>query len=434
MIERYSMPEMAKIWSEENRFQKMLDVELAVCEALNKKRTISDDEFKKIKEKVKLNIPRIKEIEEKTKHDIAAFVDQLSENLGKESRWIHFGLTSSDVLDTTNALQLKNSCELLIKKLVTLKTTIKKLALKHKKTLMIGRTHGVHAEPITFGFKLLGWYSEITRHTEMLKATREHMSYGKISGAVGTFAHIEPEIEEYVCKKLGLKPEPVSTQIVPRDRYAVYLCRLAIVASSIERFAIEIRSLQRTEIRELEESFSKGQKGSSAMPHKKNPITSEQLCGLARVIRGNSIAGLENVALWHERDISHSSVERIILPDSSILLDYMLEKFNRLMENIVVYPENMRSNIEKSRDVFFSQVLMLELIKKGLTRNEAYRVVQGITQSVLNAPQDASRNFKYFVMADDFVRKHLSEKEIERCFNINYFVRNIPKIYKRVGI
>ena len=430
MIERYSLPEMAKIWTDKNRFQKMLDVELAVCEALNKNDVISDDEFKKIKEKVKLDIPRIKEIEEKTRHDIAAFVDQLSENLGKESRWIHFGLTSSDVLDTAGAIQLKSSCELLIKKLTTLKNTIKKLALKHKNTLMIGRTHGVHAEPITFGFKLLGWYSEICRHTEMLKATREHISYGKISGAVGTFAHIEPSVEEYVCKKLGLKPEPVSTQVVPRDRYAIYLCHLAIVASSIERFAIEIRSLQRTEILELEESFSKGQKGSSAMPHKKNPVTSEQLCGLARVIRANSIAGLENVALWHERDISHSSVERIVLPDSSILLDYVLEKFNRLMENIVVYPENMSSNLKKSRDVFFSQVLMLELIKKGLTRSEVYNVVQGITQSVLNE----KKSFKHFVMADDFVRKHLSEKEIERCFNINYFVRNIPKIYKRVGI
>lgn len=428
MIERYSMPEMAKIWTEENRFQKMLDVEIAVCEALNKKKTISDGEFKKIKEKVKLNIPRIKEIEEKTKHDIAAFVDQLSENLGKESRWIHFGLTSSDVLDTAGAIQLRDSCELLIKKLGTLKNTIQKLALKHKNTVMIGRTHGVHAEPITFGFKLLGWFSEILRHVEMIKSTREHVAYGKISGAVGTFAHIEPEIENYVCKKLGLKSEPVSTQVVPRSRHAVYLCRLAIVASSIERFAMEIRSLQRTEILELEESFSKGQKGSSAMPHKKNPITSEQLCGLARVIRANSVAGLENVALWHERDISHSSVERIILPDSSILLDYILEKFNRLMENIVVYPENMRSNIEKSRDIFFSQVLMLELIKKGLARNEAYRAVQRITRYVL----EDKKNFKCFVIADDFVRKYLSEKEIERCFNINYFARNIPKIYKRV--
>jgi len=428
MIERYSLPEMSKIWSEEEKINNWLKVELAVCEALNKKGIISKSEFEKIKKKVKLNIPRIKEIEEKTKHDLAAFIDQISENLGKESRWIHFGLTSSDVLDTATALQLKNSCELLIEKLQKLRDTIKKLAVEHKDTIMMGRTHGVHAEPITFGFKLLTWYSEITRGVEIMKLTREHISYGKISGAVGTFAHIDPEIEKYVCNKLGLKPEPVSTQIVPRDRYSVYLSTLAIIASSIERFATEIRSLQRTEIRELEEPFSKGQKGSSAMPHKRNPVTSEQLCGLARIIRANSIAGLENISLWHERDISHSSVERVILPDSSILLDYILYKFNALVENLVVYPENMQVNIEKSKEVFFSQVLMLQLIKKGLTRDSAYRAVQKITQSVLAE----NKSFKELVMSDEFIRKYLSEEEIEECFDIKYFVRNIPKIYKRV--
>ena len=428
MIERYSLPEMSKIWSEEEKINNWLKVELAVCEALNKKGIISKSEFEKIKKKVKLNIPRIKEIEEKTKHDLAAFVDQISENLGKESRWIHFGLTSSDVLDTATALQLKNSCELLIEKLQKLRDTIKKLAVEHKDTIMMGRTHGVHAEPITFGFKLLTWYSEISRDVEIMKLTREHISYGKISGAVGTFAHIDPEIEKYVCNKLGLKPEPVSTQIVPRDRYSVYLSTLAIIASSIERFATEIRSLQRTEIRELEEPFSKGQKGSSAMPHKRNPVTSEQLCGLARIIRANSIAGLENISLWHERDISHSSVERVILPDSSILLDYILYKFNALVENLIVYPENMQVNIEKSKEVFFSQVLMLQLIKKGLTRDSAYRAVQKITQSVLAE----NKSFKELVMSDEFIRKYLSEEEIEECFDIKYFVRNIPKIYKRV--
>ena len=428
MIERYSLPEMSKIWSEEEKINNWLKVELAVCEALNKKGIISKSEFEKIKKKVKLNIPRIKEIEEKTKHDLAAFIDQISENLGKESRWIHFGLTSSDVLDTATALQLKNSCELLIEKLQKLRDTIKKLAVEHKDTIMMGRTHGVHAEPITFGFKLLTWYSEISRDVEIMKLTREHISYGKISGAVGTFAHIDPEIEKYVCNKLGLKPEPVSTQIVPRDRYSVYLSTLAIIASSIERFATEIRSLQRTEIRELEEPFSKGQKGSSAMPHKRNPVISEQLCGLARIIRANSIAGLENISLWHERDISHSSVERVILPDSSILLDYILYKFNALVENLVVYPENMQVNIEKSKEVFFSQVLMLQLIKKGLTRDSAYRAVQKITQSVLAE----NKSFKELVMSDEFIRKYLSEEEIEECFDIKYFVRNIPKIYKRV--
>ncbi len=430
MIERYSLPEMSKIWSEEEKINNWLKVEIAVCEALNKKGIISDSELKKIKTRVKLNIPRIKEIEEKTKHDLAAFVDQISENLGKESRWIHFGLTSSDVLDTATALQLKSSCQLLIEKLKKLKSTLKKLAIKHKDTVMMGRTHGVHAEPITFGFKLLGWYSEISRHLEMMERTKEHVSYGKISGAVGTFAHIEPEIEKYVCNKLGLKPEPVSTQIVPRDRYAVYLCNLAIVASSIEKFALEVRSLQRTEILEAQESFSKTQKGSSAMPHKKNPITSEQLCGLARVIRANSTAGLENIALWHERDISHSSVERIILPDSSILLDYILDKFNRLMENLIVYSENMLTNIEKSKDVFYSQVLMLQLVKKGLTRDCAYRTVQSITHEVFRQ----NKKFKQLVLEDSFIRKYLSEEEIEECFNIKHFVRNIPKIYKRVGI
>ncbi|MDI6642148.1 MAG: adenylosuccinate lyase, partial [Elusimicrobiota bacterium] len=301
---------------------------------------------------------------------------------------------------------------------------------KYKDLIMIGRTHGIHAEPITFGVKILSWYSEISRHIEMIESTLKHVSYGKISGVVGTYAHLEPKIEEFVCSKLGLEPEPISTQIIPRDRYAVYLCHLAIVASSIEKFVTELRNLQRTEICELEEGFTAGQKGSSAMPHKKNPITSEQLTGLARVIRANCLASFENVALWHERDISHSSVERIILPDSSILLDYILHRFNNLLQNLVVYPKNMLANIEKSNEVYFSQALMLALIKKGLTRQKAYHQVQKLSQEALLTGE----KFKDIILKDKFIVKFLSKQEIKKIFNLSYFTKNIDKIYNRLKL
>jgi len=359
---------------------------------------------------------------------MAAFIDQISENLGNDSRWIHFGLTSSDVLDTTTSLQLKESCELLLQKLLEVKTTLQKLSIRHKNTLMIGRTHGVHAEPITFGFKLLGWYSEISRSISLIEYVKQTVSYGKISGAVGTYAHISPEIEKCVCKKLGLKPEPVSTQIIPRDRYALYLCNLAIVASSIERFAVELRNMQRTEILEVEEAFAKGQKGSSAMPHKRNPVGSEQITGLARVVRSNCLAGLENIAVWSERDISHSSVERIILPDTSILVNYILHKFNLLLQNLIVYPQNMMENLKKSQDVYFSQLLMLNLIRKGLTRNTAYKIVQKISQNAYLS----KKKFEELVLIDKTVLKYLSKKEISQCFTLDYFIRNIDKIYEEV--
>lgn len=432
MIDRYTLPEMQKIWSEEEKIKKWLLVEITVCEALYKFGIMPKEDFEKIKKNVKLDINRIKELERITKHDLAAFVDQICETIPSKqaSKWIHFGLTSSDVLDTATALQLKESCELIVKKLELLKNTVKKLSLKYKNTIMIGRTHGIHAEPITFGFKLLGWLSEIIRHTDLIKSTKEYVSYGKISGAVGTYAHINPEIEEYVCKKLGLYPEPVSTQIVPRDRYAVYLCRLAIVAGAIERISVELRNLQRSEIGEVEEGFTKGQKGSSAMPHKKNPITSEQLTGLSRVVRSNCIAGLENIALWHERDISHSSVERVILPDSSILVDYMITKLNTLLENLVVYPENMFLNIEKSYDVYFSQPLLLTLIKKGMTRQEAYSIVQSLSHKALKE----KKKFKDIVLQDKTVQQHLSQEEIKKIFTISYFTKNIGKIYKRLNL
>ena len=385
-------------------------------------------DYKKIKQKAKLDIERVREIEKVTKHDIAAFVDQISENLGDESRWIHYGLTSSDVLDTATAIQLRDSSGLILKKLKTLSDELKKLAVKHKNTMMIGRTHGMHAEPITFGVKILGWYSEIQRQIKMMESTKETISYGKLSGTVGTYTQNDPEIEKYVCEKLNLKPEPVSTQVVPRDRHAVYLTTLALIAGSIERFAVEIRHLQRTEVGEAEEFFSKGQKGSSAMPHKRNPVLSENLCGLARLIKSYSIVGLENIALWHERDISHSSAERIVLPDSSIAMDFILARFTDIAGNLVVYPENMKANLEKSYGAYFSQNVLLKLIKKGLKRDAAYKIVQKISHTALQERED----FGIIAKKDEELKEHLSAQEIQECTNLKSYTRNIDKIYKAV--
>ncbi|OIO75895.1 MAG: adenylosuccinate lyase [Elusimicrobia bacterium CG1_02_37_114] len=428
MIPRYTLPEMEKIWSEENRFNRMFEIELAVCEALSKTGIMPEVDYKKIKQKAKLDIERVREIEKVTKHDIAAFVDQISENLGDESRWIHFGLTSSDVLDTATAIQLRDSSDLILKKLKTLSDELKKLAVKHKNTMMIGRTHGMHAEPITFGVKVLGWYAETERLIALIESTRETVSYGKLSGTVGTYTQNDPEIEKIVCNKLGLKPEPVSTQIIPRDRYAVYILRLALVAGAIERFAVEIRNLQRTEISEVEEFFSKGQKGSSAMPHKRNPILSENICGLARLVKANSMVSLENMALWHERDISHSSAERVVLPDSSIVIDFILTRFANIVKNLVVYPENMKANLEKSYGAYFSQNVLLRLIKKGLKRDTAYKIVQKISHTSLQEKKD----FGTIAKNDMELKEHLSAQEIQECTNLKSYTRNIDKIFKSV--
>lgn len=427
MIERYTLPEMKKIWAEENKFAKMLEVELAVCEGLTNLGIIPEEDYVKIRKKVKLNIERIKEIEKITKHDLAAFVDQVSENLGKEGRWIHFGLTSSDVLDTVTALQLKESAILLIEKLNKFAQTLKNLAFKYKNTPMLGRTHGIHAEPITFGLKLLSFYSEVKRHLQMLETVKEQVSYGKISCAVGTYAHLDPKIEKFVMGKLGLESEPVSTQIIPRDRYAVYLSSLAIIASSLEKFATEIRNLQRSEIAEVEEYFTPGQKGSSAMPHKRNPILSENICGLARLMRSYVLVGLENITLWHERDISHSSAERVVLPDASILLDFMLTRIDYIFKNLIVYPENMQKNLEKSYRTYFSQKILLKLIKKGLARDNAYRIIQKLAEQALKE----KKVFVLLVKKDTEIKKYLTEKEIEESLSEKSFLKNIDQIFAR---
>lgn len=421
MIERYGFAEMKNVWADESRFRKMLEVEILVCEALCKSGDIPASSMQTIKKKACFDVRRISEIEKTVKHDVIAFLTDVAKSVGKDSAYIHKGLTSSDVLDTALALQLKDASDILLNDLAEISKTIKSQAKKYRNTLMIGRTHGVHAEPITLGFKLAGWYSEIMRHLDIIKSAKEHISFGKISGAVGTYAHIEPAVEEYVCGKLGLKAEPVSTQIIPRDRHAVYMCRLALVASSMEKFALEIRSLQRTEINELQEPFTKGQKGSSAMPHKRNPVICEQLCGLARIIRANAMVSLENIALWNERDISHSSTERIILPDSTILLDYMLKKMEYVIKNLTVNAENMKKNLSITSNAIFSQRVLLAIVKKGVSREKAYPVIQKLSHG----------GFK----DKGPLKKYLTEAEIKKCFDIRYYVKRVNDILKRrVGI
>ncbi|NLO89832.1 MAG: adenylosuccinate lyase [Clostridia bacterium] len=430
MIERYSLPEMSVIWSDEYRFRKWLEVEIAACEALAELGKIPPKDLGEIKKKADFEIERIREIEKVTKHDVIAFLTAVAEKVGEPSKYIHMGMTSSDVLDTALALQLKEATGLIISWMEKLKAAVAEQARKHKYTLMIGRSHGVHAEPITFGLKMALWYKEIERNIHRIKRAGESVSVGKISGAVGTFANIDPRVEEYVCKKLGLKPAEVSTQIVQRDRHAEYMASLAVAASSLEKFATEIRNLQRTELLEVEEMFSKGQKGSSAMPHKRNPITCERISGLARVIRGNALAAMENIALWHERDISHSSVERIILPDSTILLHYMLVKFMDIVENLNVYPEKMMKNLNLTGGLIFSQRILLALVDKGLLREEAYALVQ---RNALEAWEEG-KNFKHLVMNDRDILKHLSVEEIEKLFDYDYHTKNVDYIFERAGL
>lgn len=419
---------MKSIWEDKEKYASWLKVELAVCEVRKELGFLDQDIFELIKERANYSIDRINDIEKVTRHDVLAFTTSVGENLGEFSRYFHQGLTSSDVLDTSLGIILKEASRLIIKDIQEVIEKLKQLAYQHKNTIMIGRTHGVHAEPITFGFKLTLWYSEMIRNLKRMKQAGEDVSYGKISGAVGTFAHIEPQIEEMVCKKLELKSAKISSQIIQRDRHAFFLTVLAIIASSLEKFATEIRSLQRTEILELEEGFAPGQKGSSAMPHKKNPILCERICGLSRLLRGYAISALENNNLWHERDISNSSVERIILPDSTILLDYMLQKFYYVLNNLKVNQDNMKKNLDLTGGLVFSQRVMLELTRKGLSREKAYQIIQD------NALQSWKNNksFKSLILEDQEIKKYMTKDEIISCFDYNYFIRNMNYIYQRV--
>ncbi|MDD3012745.1 MAG: adenylosuccinate lyase [Candidatus Gastranaerophilales bacterium] len=431
MIERYSLPEMMEIWEPDYRYNCWLKVEIAACRAQNKLGNIPDKDLKEIEKKAKFDLKRIDEIEQEVKHDVIAFLTSVNENVGESSRYIHMGMTSSDVLDTALALQIKKANQILEKDIKEVIVSLKNKIKLHKDTVMIGRSHGIHAEPITFGLKLCVWLDIFERNLERFITAKNEINVGQISGPVGTYSNIDPAIEKFVCKELDLNPAIVSTQVIQRDLHASYMQTLALIASTIEQFATEIRHLQRTEVLEVEEGFSKGQKGSSAMPHKKNPIGSENLCGLARVIRSNSIAALENIALWHERDISHSSVERIILPDSTILLDYMLNRFKNIVDNLQVYPENMKTNMELYGGVVHSQRVLLALINKGLLREEAYKLVQENAHKAWNTNDG---NFKENLLKDERVTKLLSEVEINECFESNYYLRNIRAIYTRMGI
>ncbi|MBC7359930.1 Adenylosuccinate lyase [Desulfacinum infernum DSM 9756] len=428
MIERYTRPEMGRIWTQENKYRKWLDVELAVCEARAERGEIPPEAMDEIRRKAAFTVERIDEIERETQHDVIAFLTCVAEHVGPASRFIHEGLTSSDVLDTANALLFKEASKLLLEDMDRLLEVLKRRAFEFKDTVMMGRSHGIHAEPVTFGLKWALWYAEMQRNRARLERAAETMRVGKISGAVGTYANIDPEIERRVCERLGLKPAPISTQVIQRDRYAEFFTTLAIIGASIEKIAVEIRHLQRTEVREAEEYFAPGQKGSSAMPHKRNPIASENLSGLARVLRGNALAAMENVALWHERDISHSSVERIIGPDSTILLDYMLNRLTRVLDKLTAYPENMRRNMEITGGLLYSQRVLLALVGKGLTREDAYRLVQRNAMAVWNEGGHLKERLK----ADPEVTAHLSESELEGLFDLGYHLKHVDTIFRQV--
>ncbi|MDL1971317.1 MAG: adenylosuccinate lyase [Candidatus Desulfofervidaceae bacterium] len=428
MIPRYTRPEMAKIWSLENKYQKWLEIELLVCEAWAQQGVIPQDALAQIKQKASFSVERIAEVEKRVKHDVIAFITNLEENIGPEGRYLHLGLTSSDILDTANAVLLKEAMEIILQDVKEVMSTLKEQALRYKDTIMIGRSHGVHAEPITFGLKLALFYEEMKRNQCRLHQALENISYGKISGAVGTYAYLEPEVETYVCEKLGLKPASVSSQIIQRDRYAHYFTALAILAGTIEKIALEIRHLQRTEVLEVEEPFGKGQKGSSAMPHKRNPIQCENLCGLARLVRTNSIAALENIALWHERDISHSSVERVIMPDSTILIDFMLHRLKNILANMHVYPEKMKQNLEITKGLIFSQGILLALAQKGLPRQKAYEVVQACAMRVWQGEGD----LKSQILASKEIKKYLTPEEVAQIFDLKHHLRHVETIFARV--
>jgi adenylosuccinate lyase len=429
MIERYSRPQMKKIWSEESKFNKWLQVEIAVCEAWAEIGAIPKEAIPKIK-KARFSLERIAEILKVTHHDVTAFLQAVSESLGEESRFIHLGLTSSDIMDTALSLQMKEASKLLAQDVAELTAVLEDKAIEHKHTVMIGRTHGVHAEPITFGLKLALWVQEMKRNVARLAEAEKAIGVGKISGAVGTYATVPPEVEDRACAKLGLAPAPISSQIIQRDRHAQFVTTLAIVASSLEKFATEIRSLQRTEVLEAEEPFAAGQTGSSAMPHKRNPELCERVCGLARLVRGYALTSMENISLWHERDISHSSNERITLPDSCLVLDYILSIFTSIMKGLRVYPENMRRNLELTQGLVFSQRVLIALIDKGLSRQEAYELVQ---RNAMKAWKQRT-SFLDLLKSDHEVMAHLPEKELKSIFDYNYFIKHVDKVFQRLGL
>jgi len=428
MIARYTRPEMGKLWDLENKYQKWLDVEIAACEAWAELGEIPRDALKSIRKKAIFDVNKIDEIEKVVKHDVIAFLTSVAQSLGPESRFIHKGLTSSDILDTALALLMRDASDIIVRDIIELMDVLKKQAYKYKETPMIGRSHGIHAEPMTFGLKFALWYEDMKRNLARMKKARETISVGKLSGAVGTFSNIPPAIEEKVCKKLGLRPEAVATQIVQRDRHAEYLVTLALVAASVEKTAVEIRHLQRTEVLEAEEPFMAGQKGSSAMPHKRNPIGCENLSGLARLVRSNAMAALENIALWHERDISHSSVERVIIPDSSILTDYMLSRLKGILDKLHVYPKRMKENMLRSYGLFNSQRVMLALTDKGLNRDYAYDIVQ---RNAMKSWQTGDQ-FRKILFRDADIKRYLTAKEIEDIFDLKYYLKNVDYIFRRV--
>ncbi|HEY9764467.1 MAG TPA: adenylosuccinate lyase [Trichocoleus sp.] len=431
LIERYTLPEMGELWTELYKYKTWLRVEIAVCEAQAELGYIPQDAVDEIKAKANFDPKRILEIEAEVRHDVIAFLTNVNEYVGEAGRYIHLGMTSSDMIDTALSLQLVDSLQVIMAHVENLIQAIRYKAQEHRDTIMIGRSHGIHAEPITFGFKLAGWLAEMLRHRERLIGLQDRIAVGQISGAVGTYANIDPKIEELTCQKLGLKPDTASTQVISRDIHAEFMNALALLAASIERFAVEIRNMQRTDVLEVEEFFSKGQKGSSAMPHKRNPIRSERLTGCARIIRGNAMATLENVALWHERDISHSSVERVVLPDSCILTHFMLVETTDLVRNLLVYPENMKRNMNVYGGVVFSQRVLLTLVGKGLSREESYAIVQSCAHTAWNTE---GGDFRKLISQDERVQKHLSPEEIAECFDPNVHLRNLDAVYQRLGI
>lgn len=430
MIDRYTREEMGKIWTEENRFNAWLEVEILACEAWAELGDIPKEDVRKIRENAKFDVDRIKAIEAETRHDVVAFTRAVSESLGEERKWVHYGLTSTDVVDTANSYLLKQANVILREDLKRFVTILGEKAKEHKYTVTMGRTHGVHAEPTTFGLKLALWYEEMKRNLARFEEAAAGVEFGKISGAVGTYANIDPFVEAYVCEKLGTTPAPISTQTLQRDRHAAYVATLALIATSVEKFAVEVRALQKSEVREVEEFFAKGQKGSSAMPHKRNPIGSENVTGLARVIRGHMMTAYENVPLWHERDISHSSAERIILPDSTILLDYILNRFGNIVKNLTVFPDNMKNNMDRTLGLIYSQRVLLALIDKGMAREAAYDVVQPKAMEAWETKQP----FRQLVEGEPQITALLSPEEIADCFDYNYHLKNVDLIFERLGL
>ena len=428
MIERYTRERMARVWTDRNKYQKWLDIEVLICEAYTQLNVIPAEDMKNIKEKARFDVARVLEIEERTRHDVVAFIENVAEYVGPSSKYVHMGVTSSDILDTAFACQLVEAADILIDDIAALMEVLKEKAYAAKDMPAIGRTHGIHAEPVTFGLKITHFYDEMRRNLERMKAARERIRCGKISGAVGTYAHVPPFVEEYACEKLGLKVTPISSQIIPRDNYAEFFTTLAIVGSTIEKMSMEVRNLQRTEVGEAEEFFRKGQTGSSAMPHKRNPIASENLCGMARLLHGYAMSSLENIPLWHERDISHSSVERVIAPDATIALDYSLERVKNVFKNLIVYPEKMQKNLDITKGLYHSEAILIALIKKGLTRQDAYK----LTQSVAMRCYEGGLDFVTELKKDAPLKQYLTEKEIEEtCTNEHYF-RHVDTIFKRV--